>query len=785
MNSRVNSRLIRTSIFVLAAISLFSAWGLANPSFKPVFRPTLSIDRASGSIDIDGSLGEAAWKTAASTDRFVERNPGDNLQPIVRTTVYVTYDNDYLYVGFDCEDNPADVRATMCQRDQYNGDDDVMVLIDTYGDATWAYEFSVNPYGIQNDALWTNIVGEDGGYDLIWHSAARITNAGYQVEMAIPFASLRFPNKDIQTWKMDFWRGHPRQSYRVYSWAANDRNEQCWPCQWGTVSGISNVHAGKGIEILPSVIADQTGSVTDAYDQTIPFDNEDIEGEVSLGGKYAINSDVTFEATVNPDFSQIEADAARIDVNTPVALFFPERRPFFQEGRDIFRTLFNSFYTRTIHDPQFAAKLTGRSGQYRFGFVSAVDENTFYMIPMYEGSRIAEVGRSYVNVLRGMRSIGESSQIGFILNDRRYEEGGSNTVLGLDQRIRLSRNYVIDGQYLVTHTAEPDDTALYSSSTTFDDGKHTFSFDGESFTGYGFISRIARNSRHWNFFVDYNQVGRNYRTETGYDPWVNYRNLSTWQGYTFYSDRGTFQRISPQFYIENRWDFDGEKKWTHYNASINSNLRYAQTFLAIRYGGGDELWDGQRYSDLWSVAVDIHTRPSDKVGGNLSIERGVGVALNVGEKGDELNVNAGLDFKPIDRLVIEPSFEYLKSNSRVDDEKFFENYVLRTRLRLQATKALSIRLVVQYTYREMLQPYWTGTEVAITNMESKVWNVDPLITYRLSPFSVFYIGATYNYDRLPVDAYPFYSPEPNPELSPAWELSSRHFFMKLQYLFQI
>ena len=182
----------------------------------------------------------------------------------------ITYDDKNLYVAFVCTDDPSAVRATMCQRDQFQGDDAVVVLLDTYGDATWAYEFFVNPYGVQKDYLWTNIVGEDPGYDLVWNSAAQITPSGYQVEMSIPFSSIRFPNRDVQTWKMDFWRSHPRESYHQYSWAAYDRNEQCWPCQWGTVNGIRNVRPGKGIEILPSMVA--------YHGRTIPVENQEFSG---------------------------------------------------------------------------------------------------------------------------------------------------------------------------------------------------------------------------------------------------------------------------------------------------------------------------------------------------------------------------------------------------------------------------------------------------------------------------------------------------------------------------
>jgi len=777
-----------TSLAFIAGLFIFLVSPpLASKTFEPVFNPTLNISRTSIAIDIDGDLDDQGWRDASSSDNFVERYPGDNIEPLVKTKMMITYNQDYLYVGFICYDDPSDIRATMCQRDQFFGNDAVVIMIDTYGDATWAYEFYVNPYGIQKDYLWTNITGEDSGYDLIWKSAAKITPTGYQVEMAIPFNSIRFPNQDVQTWKMDFWRIHPRDSYHQYSWTANDRNEQCWPCKWGTVNGIVGVRPGKGIEILPSWIANQRGNISNAYDPETPFENEDIMGELSLGGKYSINSDITFEGTFNPDFSQIEADAAQIDVNSPVALFLNERRPFFQEGRDIFRTLFNSLDTRTIHDPEFAAKLTGRSGKYRFGLISAVDENSFYTIPLEETMVWPfSVGKSYVNVFRGMRSFGESSQLGFIINDRRFEAGGHNTVLGLDQNIRLSPTYRICGQYLMTLTEEPDDSALFYSNYVMNDADYNIGFNGESYTGYGFITQLRRNARHWNVVVDYNQVDRNYRTETGYDPWIDYRNFSTWTSYNIYFDEGLFERMTPQISIDNRWNFDGDRKWTHFNTALSGNIRYAQTHFSISFNYGDESWSGVRFNDLWSFHLYGSSTFSDKLGYYFVIEKGVDAALNVLEKGNEIHFESGLDIKPIDRLLLEPNFEYLKSNHVDTDVKLFENYVFRTRLRFQATKALSFRLVAQYYFRESLRtPSSAGVDADYVAVTDKYWSIDPLITYRLNPFTVLYVGSSYNYDRLPYDYYPVYSPDPDPEITTDWQLSDRIFFMKLQYLFQI
>ena len=449
-----NTQLGKGLRFLLISL-LIASPVLATKNFQPVFKPTLDVFRTNGQIEIDGKLVDPGWSSAGRVENFVERNPGENTPPEAETRAFVTFDEDKLYVAYLCLDNVSDLRATMCQRDQFYGDDAICLLIDTYTDATRAYEFFVNPYGVQKDALWSAVGGEDFSFDMIWESAAQITDSGYQVEIAIPFSSLRFPSRDIQSWKMDFWRNRPRESFKQYSWAAYDRNEQCWPCQWGTVSGISDAKPGKGVEFLPAVVANQTGIKSDFRDPDSHFDNQDPDAELSLGGKYAINSDITLEATYNPDFSQIEADAAQIDINSTIALFYPERRPFFQEGSDIFRTLFNSFFTRTVNDPKFAAKVAGRTARRSFALLVAEDENSPYIIPLDQSSLTVNSGKSLVGVFRGAQAFGQNSTVGVMLSQRNFEDDGSASVGALDFDIRLTRNYRVDGQYIATYTGEP------------------------------------------------------------------------------------------------------------------------------------------------------------------------------------------------------------------------------------------------------------------------------------------------------------------------------------------
>ncbi len=739
---------------MLLSILLFSTIpALATKTFQPIYKPTLEVKKTSEPIKIDGILDDSVWKTASRAANFVERSPGDMVKPEVETEAFITYDEEHLYVAFACYDDPSTIRATMCQRDQFYSDDAVCLLVDTYGEATWAYEFFVNPYGVQKDNLWTSVQGEDSGFDLVWKSAAQITENGYHVEMAIPFSSMRFPNKDVQSWKMDFWRSRPRESYNQYSWAAYDRNEQCWPCQWGTVDGISNVAPGKGLEILPTMVANQSGQLTDNG-----FDNEKIDGEISLGGKYSVSSDATIEAYYNPDFSQVEADADQIDVNTTIALYYPERRPFFQEGSDLFRTLFNSFYTRTVNDPLFAAKLTGRREGFSFGLMSALDENTPYMIPLDESGPLVLAGKSYVNVLRAVKSIGHNSRAGFIISDRRFEGDGYGTVVGLDGDIRLTQNYSIIGQFLNTWTKEPNKLEYTShlEGLEFDEGNHTAIFDGETFSGGALISQFRRRARNWNFTIDYNTVHPEYRTETGYDPWVNYHNASFYTNYNFYFEEGLLERISPQFYTDRRWTYQDDTRWRHLNFALEGNLRFAQTYFNLFYGTGFESWSGIDYDNLWDAQLDLHSRFGDKIELALNVGRHLNVARFAEVRGKETTISASLDLKPFDRLIIEPNLDYARMTSDVTGEELYEGYISRTRFRFQANKELSLRLVLQY------------------NDFSETWNIDPMVTYRISPFSVFYVGSSYNYNN--------YGSETDNITK--WKMSSRQFFMKLQYLFQ-
>lgn len=589
-------------LFFLVVICGAVSAARADSTYVPVYHPSLEIFRAAGSIEIDGHTGDAGWQGAARAGNFAEHNPGDQTKPEVDTEVLVTYDDENLYVAWLCYDDPDEVRTFFCERDRIFSGDYVILCLDTYGEATLAYEIAANPYGIPGDLLFSTSNGEDISYDMIFESSGRITDFGWVVEMAIPFESMRFPDRGEQVWRVDFWRNRPRESRFQYSWAAYNRDEDCWPCQWGTVSGISGVKPGAGFELLPAVVASQAGSLNE-YNH---LENEDIKSDIALGIGYDITSELTAEATVNPDFSQVESDVAQIDVNTTFALFYPEKRPFFQEGSDLFDTYFNAVYTRSVNDPLVAGKMTYRRGANSMAFLSAYDEHSVIILPFEEKSRFVENGKSYSNVLRFRHDLGEASHIGLVATDRRFKSGGSGSLVGLDSQIRLSTSNSLRAQFLGSYTEEVDNIALVADSafnaTRFNNDEYTAGLDGESFYGHALFVDLERSTGSYWGEISYNELSPTFRADNGFEPSNNQRMLSSSIGGILrFEENEILENINGNVQLAREWNFDSVKKdeWVH--ASLELRFRAAQTGIHTSYLRSNELFGGIQFNGIWQV----------------------------------------------------------------------------------------------------------------------------------------------------------------------------------------
>ena len=320
----------------LAAVLTLSA--AAQEAQKvPIKAKDYRVESTSEAIKIDAVLDEAVWKTAQPMEFDAETNPGDNIVPPARTVGYMTYDQKNLYVAFQCFDpNPKAIRAHISDRDTAFSDDFVGVVLDTFNDNRRAFEFFVNPLGVQMDLIQddTNRV-EDESWDAIWSTAGRITAEGYIVEMAIPFTSIRFPQTDAeQTWGVDMVRIYPRSSRHRLGLQGQDRNRNCYLCQSSRVTGFRGITPGRDIELDPTITAQHTSTRADFPDGGLSSDGADVD--VGLTARWGITPNLTLNAAINPDFSQIEADSVQLDINTQFALFFNEKRPFFLEGSDFF-----------------------------------------------------------------------------------------------------------------------------------------------------------------------------------------------------------------------------------------------------------------------------------------------------------------------------------------------------------------------------------------------------------------------------------------------------------------
>ena len=730
--------------------------------YHPVYDPALTISRAIGEIKIDGALDDQGWKNAAKAGNFAEYRPGDGAKPPVNTEVYITYNDEKLYVSYICYDDPSTIRATYCNRDDVGQDDNICLLIDTYGDATWAYELNVNPYGIQGDYLWTIGGGEDESFDIIWESAAKITDSGYQLEMAIPFSSLRFPDHPKQTWKIDFWRNHPRDSRRQYSWAAIDRSDPCWPCQWGTVTGIENVKPGRGVELLPSVIGFQSGALEDYSNPHSPWRNDDFDGELSVGAKYSISSGMTAEATVNPDFSQIESDEAQIDLNTTLALFYPEMRPFFQEGSDLFGTLIDAVYTRSINDPLVAAKLVGRTSGSSIAYLMAYDEHSPIMIPLREQTAFGQAGRSLSNILRTKWTLGEESHFGILLTDRRFKETGSGTVFGVDGRMRFLNSYYLHFQTLGSHIQELDDPSLIDTTDSpwgtrqayFDNGVHTVALDGESFWGRNIYASLERQAKCWSVETEYSEESPTFRADNGFVFMNGTRSIQAWGGYTFFHDTKLFDYLQPSMYYGRVWTFESnyfKDEWLGMDFSV---MLKSQTYAQIGWLISRENFRNIQFDGIRKIRADVTSNFSKFVSlaAALSYGRLIARRADPPVMGKESDISFDAYIRPTNRLSISPSYSYSRSVDVNTNKLVYEDYIIRARIAYQLSREFFIRLIAQYQDSE------------------RNWQFDPLITYKLNPLTVFYLGSTHNFIDFDTAGL---------------KQTQQQFFFKLQYLVQI
>lgn len=571
-------------IILLCSTVLFAAQGE---------RPEYKIPRISQAPTIDGDISDPIWQKATRVKLAYNTFPLDSTPAEVETTAYVMEDGEYLYIAFDARDpDPEQIKALYRQRDGMFQDDFVGIIIDTFNDERRAYELFVNALGSQGDLVIdeTNGFDEDTSWNIIWESAGQITDTGYQVEMAVPFRNLRY-QADLteQVWGIDFLRVFPRDARNQFRDTQRDRAVDCYLCQISKMRGMPNLETKTtNLEFTPTVT--YLNSESREVDPIAPWETDIDELEVGLDMRWAITEDWILNTTLNPDFSQVEADGAQLDVNTTFALFFPERRPFFLEGADYFSTQSNYVYTRNIADPDVGTKLTGKSDGYTVGLIAARDTTTNILIPSSTGSYIdsLEDVESDILVARLQKNLGSRSNIGALVTSRSANDY-SNTLTSIDG------TYIIDDhnsiRYEISHSETENPDAI-----RFDDGEEILA-KNQSDTAMR-LQYYHQGENYW-FNANYQDRGEDFRADTGFISQVDYKKMIIGGGYSWYGEEGSDWT---QFRLNGDWDRTEsqsgqllEEELETYFAIYGPLQLYTQTGVLSR----DRFYDGEIFKEQW------------------------------------------------------------------------------------------------------------------------------------------------------------------------------------------
>jgi len=521
--SRLSELMAARRIFRTVAVAAMLGVALPAAAQTSTRGETYAITRAKGPIVIDGNLSDEGWRDALRIERWYEINPGDNIEPKLKNVGYLTYDDKFLYAGFEFADpDPKRIIAPYGDHDAIRGNEDFGGLfLDTRNDGHTAYEFQVTAHNVQFDAVMDdNGGGENLAPDFFWQSATRIDDHGWALEIRIPFSSLRYRKMDPQEWGVMLWRNYARDFRYQFVSVKHPRGGQCFVCRENSLEGLRNLPSGGHLVAAPYLTANQVARPSGNLGT--PLVNDPFDHKIGIDLKYTPNADNTLDGTIRPDFSQIESDTAQIATNERFALFFPEKRPFFLEGVELLSTPIQAVYTRTITAPDWGGRATGKLGGVNYTALVADDTGGgSVVVPGPNASSFADQDfHSTVFIGRAKKDFGRSF-VGALMTDRESGTAGHNRVMGPDFQTRFHGTETIAGQWLVSDTTTPNRPDVNRSWT------------GASLrSGAGQLS-WNHNTAHYDASATYKDYGADFRADNGFVPQVGYREQYGETGWTF------------------------------------------------------------------------------------------------------------------------------------------------------------------------------------------------------------------------------------------------------------
>jgi len=532
---------------------------------------------------IDGKLDDEVWKSAPIFKDFHQWRPSDTSAASAKTEMMAGYDSRFIYFAFHAYDDPAKVRASVAKRDSIFDDDSIGIILDTFNDKRRAYELFFNPLGIQQDGFLTEGGNDDFSVDIVMESKGELTSDGYTVEVAIPFKSLRYEAGKDKLWGLHILRQIKHVNGEQDSWMPISKDQSGLLSQAGHITGLEGISTERTLELIPSLTLSETGRrkkpVTVAQiAQGGRFVNEPIKFDLGLTGKYSLTPQVTLDFAVNPDFAQVESDQLVVTANQRFPIFFEEKRPFFLEGIDIFRTQIAAVHTRAIIDPDYATKLTGKVGRNTFGLLIASDNGPGNFS---EDERTTANPRSLdknapVGILRLKRDIGKSdSFVGFLGTYRRFVDT-NNLLGGFDGRFRLDKITTFSWQVLATRSRRP--FFFSEQGQTLDRNEN------------GFIYAIDYNNDGRHFGHEFSMVGRTryYRADVGFNRRNNTNNPNWFIRYNS-EPKPKARLISWRVYTDFSADFDwqGRSQGANNETQVQFTLK-KESYLGVGHDKGYE-----------------------------------------------------------------------------------------------------------------------------------------------------------------------------------------------------
>jgi hypothetical protein len=656
------------------------------------------IPRLNAEVRIDGRLDEEVWKQAAVLTGFSQYAPVDRLPAEDSTEVLVWYSDTAIHFGIRAFEPHGPVIATLSDRDRISGDDHVQILLDTFNDRRRALLFAVNPFGVQSDGIFTDSEGGGGGRgsidlspDFLFDSRGRLTDYGYEVEVRIPFKSLRYPSVPVQSWGINIIR-QVQHSGHEQTWTAAERGRPSFLAQSGTLVGLEGLRRGLVLDVNPVLTGHMSGApragVGSGWDYSRPA--PEFGGNVRWG----VTSNLTVNLTANPDFSQVEADVGQVVTDPRASLFFPEKRPFFLDGSEHFDTPVPLVYTRRIASPRAAVKATGKVGGLNLGLLSAMDDGAL--------SRSGDRSPIF-NIVRLRRDVGSQSTAGLLYTDR-VDGADYNRLIGLDTRLLLGGRYLFTGQVASSFT----ETA------------------GRSMHGRPlFDLRLERPGRDWGFTALLEGRHPEFAAQSGFIARPGVARAHIRPRRTFFPTNSIVETYSVSLILDGTWDYDRFREGTE----PNDMKLQTQTNVTLRGGWRGTLftfvesfkYPAGLYSNYFIERRDARGAVTDTVpyvgtdrlpnyGGMINLatpqfQRFSGSAQIIGGHDDNFDewssawilfATLNADWRPSEKLRVNGRLVEQRYHRVSDGSLVRSRMIPRTRLEYQLTRSIFFRYVGQY-----------------------------------------------------------------------------------------